>query len=110
MLFSYVASLLLASVSMASSAVIAARFTCPSLNGRFADPDDCKRYYDCGNGDAYLKDCEADLQYNSLLQECIYSEVSECEIKEEDLDANFERQGARLGQKHIRSNLAGTRH
>ncbi|XP_072384948.1 uncharacterized protein [Diabrotica undecimpunctata] len=47
-------------------------------NGAFvANPDNCKQYYECANGQAYLFDCPTGTIWNEVIMSCSYSE-NEC--------------------------------
>ena len=56
-------------------------FDCPTSNGLFPNPKDCHTFYHCSNGDAYLKDCPANLEFNPELLVCDWPENAGCSVK-----------------------------
>ncbi|RIB30731.1 Carbohydrate-Binding Module Family 14 protein [Gigaspora rosea] len=61
-------------------------FTCPeendesNPNGLYRNPEDCKTFYQCSNGVAYLFDCPDDLQWNTYYKRCEWPANSDCAL------------------------------
>ncbi|RIB00647.1 Carbohydrate-Binding Module Family 14 protein [Gigaspora rosea] len=63
--------------------IIETGLACKELaNGLYANPYDCKTFYQCSNGVAYLFDCPDDLQWSSNLQRCEWPINSDCGVTE----------------------------
>ncbi|CAO1327076.1 unnamed protein product [Diamesa hyperborea] len=52
-------------------------FQCPS-DGLFADPTNCSKYYNCGNGIAYSMPCNDGLKWNKVNQYCDHAYNVQC--------------------------------
>uniref|UniRef100_A0A7E4UQ98 Chitin-binding type-2 domain-containing protein n=1 Tax=Panagrellus redivivus TaxID=6233 RepID=A0A7E4UQ98_PANRE len=53
-------------------------FTCPSDNGFFSDPADCKSYYECVNGTPYHFTCGDGLEWNESIKSCDWPTDTTC--------------------------------
>ncbi|XP_048250968.1 uncharacterized protein LOC124137847 isoform X6 [Haliotis rufescens] len=52
-------------------------FECPDLHGYFADDVDCTGYYECINGNAYHRKCNAGTYFDEKKEKCTWDQVSE---------------------------------
>jgi hypothetical protein len=57
-------------------------FPDPEFSLFFPHPTDCHWFFHCSNGQAYCKQCPADLHWNTQLQTCDYAYRAGCSRKE----------------------------
>jgi len=53
-------------------------FVCPELNGMFADPKTCRRFFQCVNNFAYVSRCPSGLYFDDIQKFCTFKDEARC--------------------------------
>jgi len=54
------------------------KFTCPKNTGEFADPDNCRKFYQCVNDFPYANSCPSGLYWHDIKKQCVYKREVVC--------------------------------
>ncbi|XP_037086439.1 chitin deacetylase 1-like [Pollicipes pollicipes] len=53
-------------------------FKCPALDGYFADPDNCRKFYQCVDEYAHSQVCPSGLYWHDIKKQCAYKNEAVC--------------------------------
>lgn len=60
------------------SLIIDDKFHCPFLYGRYPDPEDCSRFYECRFSIPHLQTCPESTLYHERKEQCVDKKKVKC--------------------------------